>query len=233
MQYRIEINNFEGPLDLLLFFIKRDKIDVYDIPMAQITRDFIDYLKLLKSLELEIGSDFILFSSMLINIKSKMLLPKHQNDAEEIEDPRTELVSKILEYKRFKYIGTVLRDKLDKELLKYYRQHNFKDSEKNDAIDYPDLTIYSLMLSMSKYLKKHDEGQQIALVKNKANLKQQKEEIINLLIKNKELSFYSLIESKERIIVIVIFLSLLELINNNKILIYQKKNNDDILIKSA
>ena len=233
MQYRIEINNFEGPLDLLLFFIKRDKIDVYDIPMAQITRDFIDYLKLLKSLELEIGSDFILFSSMLINIKSKMLLPKHQNDAEEIDDPRTELVSKILEYKRFKYIGTVLRDKLDKELLRYYRQHNFEDSEKNDAIDYPDLTIYSLMLSMGKYLKKHDEGQQIALVKNKANLKQQKEEIINLLIKNKELSFYSLIESKERIIVIVIFLSLLELINNNKILIYQNKNNDDILIKSA
>ena len=119
MQYRIEINNFEGPLDLLLFFIKRDKIDVYDIPMAQITRDFIDYLKLLKSLELEIGSDFILFSSMLINIKSKMLLPKHQNDAEEIDDPRTELVSKILEYKRFKYIGCISRLTYKKEVKIY------------------------------------------------------------------------------------------------------------------
>ena len=233
MQYRIEINNFEGPLDLLLFFIKRDKIDVYDIPVAQITRDFLDYLKLLKSLELEIGSDFILFSSMLINIKSKMLLPKHKNDEEEVEDPRTELVSKILEYKRFKYIGTVLRNRLGKEQLRYYKNHNFEDSEKNDTIDYSDLTIYNLMLSMGKYLKDNDESQQIALVKNKVNLKQQKEEIINLLIKNKELSFYNLIESQERIIVIVIFLSLLELINNKKILIYQKKNNDDILIKSA
>ena len=154
MQYRVEINNFEGPLDLLLFFIKRDKIDVYDIPMAQITRDFLDYLQLLKSFELEVGSDFILFSSMLINIKSKMLLPIQQNDDEAIEDPRTELVSKILEYKRFKYIGSVLRDRLDKELFKYYRKHNFEDSEKNDTIDYSDLTLYNLMLSMNKYLKK-------------------------------------------------------------------------------
>lgn len=233
MQYRIEINNFEGPLDLLLFFIKRDKIDVYDIPMAQITRDFLDYLKLLKSLELEIGSDFILFSSMLVNIKSKMLLPRRQNDDEEIEDPRTELVSKILEYKRFKYVGTVLRDRLDKELLRYCRQHNFEDSEKNDTIDYSNLTIYNLMLSMDKYLKNNDESQQISLVKNKVNVNKQKEKIINLLIKNKELSFYSLVKSQERIIIIVIFLSLLELINNNKILIYQTKNNDDILIKSA
>ena len=233
MQYRVEINNFEGPLDLLLFFIKRDKIDVYDIPMAQITRDFLDYLQLLKSFELEVGSDFILFSSMLINIKSKMLLPIQQNDDEAIEDPRTELVSKILEYKRFKYIGSVLRDRLDKELFKYYRKHNFEDSEKNDTIDYSDLTLYNLMLSMNKYLKNNYENQQITVVKNKVNLEEQKEKIINLLIKNKELSFNSLIKSKEKIIIIVIFLSLLELIQNNKILIFQNKNIDDILIKSA
>ena len=103
MQYDIKIENFEGPIDLLLFFIKRDKLNIYDIPISHIMKEFFDYLKMMEDMNIDIGSDFIYMGSLLMKVKSKMLLPQSNND-EDIEDPRTLLVERILEYKKYKLI---------------------------------------------------------------------------------------------------------------------------------
>jgi segregation and condensation protein A len=99
--YRVKLTEFEGPLDLLLFFIKRDELDITDIPIARITRDFLEYLHLMVSLDLEVAGDFIVMAATLMQIKVRMLLPRREEDGEE-EDPRAELVRRLVEYKRFK-----------------------------------------------------------------------------------------------------------------------------------
>ncbi|KAK3604780.1 hypothetical protein CHS0354_000438 [Potamilus streckersoni] len=109
--YRIRLEEFEGPLDLLLFFIKRDEINVYNIPISKITEEFLAYLTAMKELDLEIAAEFIYMASMLISIKAKMLLPSTEVDASEIEDydPRTELVERLLEYKQMKEASFQMR----------------------------------------------------------------------------------------------------------------------------
>ena len=103
--YRIKLDNFEGPLDLLLFFIHRDQINIYDIPISSITQEFLDYIQLLKSMNIELAGDFILMAALLMKLKAKMLLPVESNNEDEFDDPRTDLVQRLLEYQRFKEIG--------------------------------------------------------------------------------------------------------------------------------
>ena len=100
--YRIKLNEFEGPLDLLLFFIQRDELDIHNIPISKITNEFVEYVNYLQVLDLESASDFILMAATLIQIKAKMMLYKKDDGVEEEEDPRYELVKRLLEYKRYK-----------------------------------------------------------------------------------------------------------------------------------
>ena len=101
--YRVKLKNFEGPLDLLLFFIKRDELDIYNIPISYITEQFLEYIRLMEELDLDVASEFILMASMLMSIKAKMMLPK-EDDEEQMDesDPRYALVQRLLEYKRYK-----------------------------------------------------------------------------------------------------------------------------------
>ena len=105
--YKVKLTEFEGPLDLLLFFIKRDELDIYDIPISKITKEFLEYLHLLTELDLEIAGDFIVVAAELMQIKVRMLLPKAPGEVEE-DDPRAELVRRLLEYKRFKEASMML-----------------------------------------------------------------------------------------------------------------------------
>ena len=103
--YRVQLQNFEGPLDLLLFFIKRDELDIYDIPISYITNQFLEYLHLLEELDLDVASEFVWMASNLMSIKAKMMLPREDSDEEDLldeQDPRYELVQQLLEYKRYK-----------------------------------------------------------------------------------------------------------------------------------
>ena len=103
--YRIQTFDFEGPLDLLLFFIKRDELDIYNIPISKITKEFLKYLQYLKEMDLEIAGDFIVMASELMEIKAKMLLPPPEGETAEEFDPRANLVKRLLEYKRFKEVA--------------------------------------------------------------------------------------------------------------------------------
>jgi segregation and condensation protein A len=112
--YSVKLDVFEGPLDLLLFLIKRDKIDIYDIPIAHITRQYLEYIELMRELNLEVAGDFIVMAATLIRIKAKMLLPRTQDEEEE-EDPREQLVVALLEYRKFKEAAQILREKETEE----------------------------------------------------------------------------------------------------------------------
>jgi segregation and condensation protein A len=121
--YRVQLNNFEGPLDLLLFFIKRDELDIYDIPISYITNQYLEYVNLMEELDLDVASEFILMASMLMSIKAKMMLPREEDENEEIDetDPRYELVQKLLEYKRYKEMAIKMAD-IDEETRKRYKR---------------------------------------------------------------------------------------------------------------
>ena len=106
--YKIKLEHFEGPLDLLLFFIKRDELDIYDIPISKITKEFLDYVKIIQMLDLETAGDFILMASTLMHIKVRMLLPREINEKGEEIDPRAELIAALLEYKRYKEMSEEL-----------------------------------------------------------------------------------------------------------------------------
>ena len=108
--YSVKLDVFEGPLDLLLFLIKRDKVDIYDIPIAHITRQYLEYIELMEELNLEIAGEFIVMAATLMRIKVRMLLPRTQDEEEE-EDPREELVAALLEYRKFKEAAQILREK--------------------------------------------------------------------------------------------------------------------------
>ncbi|CUS79216.1 condensin subunit ScpA, partial [Candidatus Kryptonium thompsonii] len=134
MKYKVKLPYFEGPLDLLLFFVKRDELNIYDIPISKITKDFLEYIHFMQMLDLEIASEFIVMASTLMQIKAKMLLPKPETDTdEEEEDPRTELVKRLLEYKKFKELANDFSKMEDEAGKIYYRQYF-----KHDARDYYD-----------------------------------------------------------------------------------------------
>src|SRR3990172_7514626 len=106
--YKIKLEQFEGPLDLLLFFIRRDELDIYDIPISKITKEFLEYVNLIKILDLEVAGDFILMASTLMQIKARMLLPREVDEKGEEIDPRTELIQALLEYKKYKEMSEEL-----------------------------------------------------------------------------------------------------------------------------
>ena len=120
--YRVQLQNFEGPLDLLLFFIKRDELDIYDIPISYITNQFLEYLHLLEELDLDVASEFVWMASNLMSIKAKMMLPREDSDEDNLldeQDPRYELAQQLVEYKRYKEMSLKLSD-IDEETRKQY-----------------------------------------------------------------------------------------------------------------
>src|SRR5512139_152575 len=108
--YRVDLDVFNGPMDLLLFLIKKEEVDIYDIPIARITQQYLSYLDLMRNLNLEVAGEFILMAATLIHIKARLLLPRDENDPEE-EDPREELIMALLEYKKYKEAGDILRER--------------------------------------------------------------------------------------------------------------------------
>src|SRR3990172_8797775 len=129
MSYRIKLQEFEGPLDLLLFFIKRDELDIYDIPISRITKEFLEYIHFMQELDLEVAGDFIVMAAELMQIKVRMLLPREPGEEEE-EDPRAELVRRLLEYKRYKEMTTYLSALETEQSKLYYRQGFHSDPKR-------------------------------------------------------------------------------------------------------
>lgn len=220
--YQIKLPQFEGPFDLLLFFIERDELDIYNIPIQNITKDFLDYIHQLESLNIELASEFILFVSTLMRIKAKMLLPRREVDALGNEiDPRHELVDKILEYKRFKEASAAMAVMEADRLLQQKRGNIRKELEElgntyAEGTEVQTVTMYKLMSTFEKVIKRLNERNnkpQHVIVKYNYSQEGQRVYLMSELREKKKAAFEAIFAICEtRIHAIFTFLALLELI---------------------
>ena len=232
--YKIKLEHFEGPLDLLLFFIKRDELNIYDIPISKITKEFLEYVNLIKMLDLELAGDFILMASTLMHIKVRMLLPREVDEKGEEIDPRAELVKALLEYKRYKEVSDDLAY-MESNQRKLNFRGNFSADEKVAVPEYEillkNVTVYDLAKAFKQVLEGLKEEPVHQIQRVSVSIDEQIEYIINLLEINNEVHFLTLIENmKERMRIIVTFIALLELVKIGRIKLKESKRFNDFLL---
>ncbi len=222
--YKVKLPNFEGPLDLLLFLIKKEEIDIYDIPIAAITRQYLEYVELMQELNLEVAGEFILMAATLIRIKVRMLLPQSVDEDEIEEDPRAELVRQLLEYKRYKEVTESLAEMEDHQRRLYTRSFfdYAKTKEEKKEVILTDVTLFDLMTAFKTVLENipveavHDVGTV------GVTIEEQIEYVIQKVAEKERFSFQDLFRQlKERIRIIVTFMALLELIRTHRIVVQQ------------
>ena len=231
--FRISLEEFEGPLDLLLFFIKRDELDIYNIPISRITKDFIDYLDAMQSLNLEVAAEFIYMASLLMSIKAKMLLPHEtaeEGDASEF-DPRTELVERLLEYKRIKDGAEKMRSLEERRRSRFSRGY-FESFEPEivDELDEPvnRPTLYSLIMTYKSVLDKMPRVRVQNVDEAPVTIDEQCQLILARLRETVQISFRTILENAgERLVLVVTFLAVLELCKGQKIVVITKDGYDD------
>jgi segregation and condensation protein A len=240
MTFQIQLQQFQGPFDLLLFFIERDELDIQDIPIAKITDDFLAYLHQLQEMNLEVASEFILVAATLMKIKAKMLIPRKEIDAHGNEiDPRTELVSRLIEYKRYKSVLEEIRS------LEEERQHRNKRGNQSadikiirDKFSYLEelhsLDLYKLLKTFQKVLRQHDERNQQAthvVYTYPFTMDQIKERIITRIGIDEKLSFETFLgECQSKLEAIFYFLSILELLQQRMISLMQGEGYNNFLL---
>ena len=243
MAISVKLNVFEGPLDLLLHLIDKNTVDIYDIPIVEITEQYLAYVNQMDHQDLDVVSEFLVMAATLLDIKSKMLLPKEINEDGEEEDPRDELVQKLLEYKMYKYMSYELRDReLDAERNMYKGPTIPKEVAKYEQpVDLDELLSGVTLIKLNEIFKqvmKRKEDKIDPIRRKFRNI--EKEEVslpakINFIrdyVKDKKtFSFKKLLESQHsKMHVIVSFLAILELMKMGEIVIEQKEIFDDIIV---
>ena len=220
--FEVKLPLFEGPFDLLLFFIERDELDIYDIPIAKITNDFLDYLHHLDTLNVEVASEFILVAATLMRIKSKMLLPRPQLDEAGNEiDPREELVKHLLEYKKYKSVIDTFHKMEETELMKEKRGNLMKElkvlaESSNVEAELQDVDLFKLMTVFEKVLKRFEAEKNKPVhqvIQYPFTIEEQKQYLLGEVTSKQRVSFSEIIETyKTRIALIFNFLAILELL---------------------
>lgn len=239
--YTIKIDRFEGPFDLLLFFIERDELDINDIPISKITQDFLDYIKHLESLNIDVASEFILVAATLMRIKAKMLIPRKELDEEGNEiDPRQELAQKLLEYQRYKEILDDL-SALESQRSMMHQRGTATQELKQIAtkalidVELESLTSYKLLESFRKIMEKYEERKNRVvheIVRYEYTIREQQAYIREQFKTRKEVDFNDLFEPLDnRVHAIVTFLALLELLNLQQVEITQGEGLNNFWIK--
>ena len=234
--YKIILPNFEGPFDLLLYFIKRDELNIYDIPIARISEEFLKYIKVMQYFDLELAGEFLVMAATLMYIKTQMLLPKPEDEENgEAEDPRTQLVQQLIEYKKFKYASKELSELADDNRYSYYRQlfdEDVKLAANSNGGYYRNTTLFDLLKALKKIIDRNNETQEFQhIVPLITYTVEEKSKLILDAIKlNKRISFFKLVQGEAKISIIVSFLAILELIKKRNIFIIQDVLFDDILI---
>ena len=230
MSFEVKLPLFEGPFDLLLFFIQRDELDIYDIPITRITDDFLSYIQRLEEMNIEVASEFILVAATLMRIKAKMLLPRPvlDEDGNEI-DPRDELVKHLLEYKKYKSVIAQLQQmELDRS-LKEPRGNTVAEIRKlstlsNVEAELQDIDLYKLLKTFQKVMERYDIEQQRPVhqvVEYPYSIEGQKSMILRELSPGKKMAFMDLIDlEKNKIAVIFNFLAILELLQLREITLH-------------
>ena len=235
--YQIKLPQFEGPFDLLLFFIERDELDIYNIPITRIIKDFLEYIHKQESLNIELSSEFILFISTLMRIKAKMLLPRKEIDAQGNEvDPRQELIDKILEYKKYKEAAVEMAVMEAERMLMIKRGNIQKElsligEEASEGTEVQTITLFKLMKAFERVMQRyHDKMNKPThtVVRYNYSMEATKTDMISLVQSQRTLSFERVFERAEnRVHAIFLFLSMLELVQGRylRLMIGEGKNN--------
>lgn len=229
--FEVRLPLFEGPFDLLLFFIERDELDIHDIPIATITNDFLEYLHQMEHLNIEVASEFILVAATLMRIKSKMLLPRPQIDEEGNEiDPREELIKHLLEYKKYKSVIESFHQMEEESLMKEKRGNVMKEirslaESTNVEAELQDLDLFKLLTVFEKVLKRQEEEKNKPVhqvIQYPYTIDGQKQYITNELNAKTKIAFTDLfVEAKTRVALIFNFLAILEMLANGLLNIQQ------------
>lgn len=231
--HKVEIDQFQGPLDLLLYFIRRDEIDINDIPIAKITAEYLQIVEDMKSMNLSVAGEFILMAATLMRIKSKMLLPRPDlDDFGEPIDPRTELVQQLIEYKKYKDIADNLSEKW--EALSYQHERSVTQSidDIEEEINYlKEISVFELAKHFKEVMDRAPEINPYEVDLNTLDLSDKKQFILSSFDGRGILSFEHLLKScKSKLEVVITFIALLDLVQQFKIAVFQSSLFEDIEI---
>lgn len=219
-EYRVELEVFNGPLDLLLHLIKKEEVDIYDIPLARITRQYLHYMELIEKLNLEVAGDFILMAATLIRIKTRLLLPRDENDESE-GDPREELIMALVEYRKYREAGEILRDRAQVEVLNFVPSLPLGELREN--IDFsPASTVWDLVTAFRDVMSVRKEEISHDVVPEEISIQDRMGVILDRLQKVESATFVELFEDiQRRIVAVVTFIAILELARVGRIRLFQ------------
>lgn len=220
--YRVDLTVFSGPMDLLLYLIRKEEVDIYDIPIARITQQYLTYLNLMRTLDLEVAGEFILMAATLIRIKAKLLLPRDESEPDE-EDPREELILALIEYKKFKEAGDILRDRA------LIEEQNFIPSplsgNAKTRIDLsPATTLFDLLTAFKDVMATRHEEPVHQVVPEETTIEERIEAVLLALHTKEWATFTELFDSlQKRMCAVVTFIAILELARTRRITIMQSQ----------
>jgi segregation and condensation protein A len=236
--YRVNLDIFAGPLDLLLYLVRKEEVDIYDIPIAKITDQYIRYIELLKSFDIDLAGDFLVMAATLMQIKSAMLLPKSESDQfqdDDLSDPRRELIRQLLEYKKFKDAANLLNAVADEQKERFPRPGTIVELLKPDAepeIDIEQVSIWDLLEAFDLVCKATGTASDIRSIKDDTPIDLYQIEILHRLQTEGPMTFERIFESKtNRVVMIGLFLALLELIRE-KLAWVEQASDSSIYVRS-
>lgn len=229
---QVFLEAFEGPLDLLLYLIKRQNLDILDIPIAEITKQYAEYIDLMQDLQLELAGEYLLMAAMLAEIKSRMLLPSMEGDEEAEEDPRAELIRRLLEYERYRKAAEDIEElpRLERDVF----PAEAEVSERKVVEFLPDITLKELLVSLKEVMSRAEMFANLHVAREQLSVRQRMSDLLSKLQSAEDVAFGELFTPEEgRAGVIVSFLALLELLRETLIEVVQKKTYGPIRIRAA
>ncbi len=233
MNIEIKINEFEGPLDLLLHLIKEAKMDIFDLKIELIADQYLDYIHKMEKMNLDIASSYLVMAFELIEIKSKMLLPRHEEEDQEEEDPKEQLVNRLIEYQRYKDLTIELKN-LEEERHQFYTKtpeniNNYVDGDY--VINNSEVSVDELIEAFKKFLERKKEEQPLTtkITKREISVEECRISIKKVLKEKGKISFWNLFEIFNKEYVVATFLAILEMARLNELLITQDKNFGEIM----
>lgn len=228
-ELKLKLGEFAGPLDLLLFLIKQEQANIFDIPIAKITDEYLRYIRLMKTLDIAVAGDFLVMAATLIEIKSKMLLPKEIfPEDEEIEDPRQELVDRLLEYEKFKSAAQMLWEKTTVE-QSIFQRGKIESDENNAEIN---VGVFDILTVFQKILARHKEEIKLEIEREEISLADMLKNLKKRILLGKELSLMKFFEEMQtRRELVTAFIAVLEIVRTESVKLIQKTTFGDIILR--
>ncbi len=228
-ELRLKLGEFAGPLDLLLYLIRQEKANIFDIPIAKITDEYLRYIKLMEKLDIAVAGDFLVMAATLIEIKSKMLLPREiVAEGEEEEDPRQELVDRLLEYEKFKSASQMLYERSTVEQA-VFRRGQIESDENNSEIN---ASVFDLLTVFQKIVERHREEIKLEIEREEITLAEMLRNLKKRIFENKELSLLKFFEEmRTRRELVTAFVAVLEIVRTESVKLIQKATFGDIILK--